>query len=194
MNHGIFLRSLGVDLESLKVSHIKRLQVSDARGNFFEQQLPLGGFGISRYKLDHQLAILAKENHVTVYTSKPVSTKFHFINDEFILEPQTEILKQNLRPAVLANEAILISNGNDLYAIAKNNKLNNYIGIKYHVRYNFPNDLIALHNFKNGYCGISKVEDDQILLMLFHHCRIICKIVEMIYKRMEKRSFPPIHI
>ena len=45
--------------------------------------------------------------------------------------------------------------------MAKKNKLNNYIGVKYHIRYNFPNDLIALHNFKKGYCGISKIENDQ---------------------------------
>ena len=43
----------------------------------------------------------------------------------------------------------------------KKNKLNNYIGVKYHIRYNFPNDLIALHNFKKGYCGISKIENEQ---------------------------------
>jgi len=42
--------------------------------------------------------------------------------------------------------------------------LNNYLGIKYHIRYDHPKDLIALHNFKNGYCGISKVEDDKYCL------------------------------
>ena len=28
----------------------------------------------------------------------------------------------------------------------------------------FPNDLIELHNFKNGYCGISKIEDNRYCL------------------------------
>jgi menaquinone-9 beta-reductase len=40
-------------------------------------------------------------------------------------------------------------------------RLNNFVGIKYHVKTNFPNDMIALHNFKDGYCGISKIEDDK---------------------------------
>ena len=46
----------------------------------------------------------------------------------------------------------------------KNNKLNNYIGIKYHVNSNFRSDTIALHNFKDGYCGISKIEDNKFCL------------------------------
>ena len=43
----------------------------------------------------------------------------------------------------------------------KPGKLNNYIGVKYHIKSDFPADTIALHNFKNGYCGISKVENDE---------------------------------
>ena len=46
----------------------------------------------------------------------------------------------------------------------KNTRLNNYIGVKYHICTNFPKDTIALHNFKNGYCGISKVEEDKYCL------------------------------
>jgi hypothetical protein len=43
----------------------------------------------------------------------------------------------------------------------KPNKLNNYLGVKYHVTTSFPQDTIALHNFKNGYCGISRVEENK---------------------------------
>ena len=46
----------------------------------------------------------------------------------------------------------------------KPNKLNNYIGVKYHVKSEFPVDTIALHNFKDGYCGISKVENNKYCL------------------------------
>ena len=34
-----------------------------------------------------------------------------------------------------------------------------YVGVKYHVRTRMAEDLVALHNFKGGYCGISKIED-----------------------------------
>jgi flavin-dependent dehydrogenase len=32
------------------------------------------------------------------------------------------------------------------------------------VHYDIPADLISLHNFKDGYCGISKVEDNKCCL------------------------------
>ena len=34
-----------------------------------------------------------------------------------------------------------------------------YMGIKYHVRYDHPADMVSLHNFEGGYCGINRVED-----------------------------------
>jgi flavin-dependent dehydrogenase len=46
----------------------------------------------------------------------------------------------------------------------KPNALNHLIGVKYHIHTFFPDDLIALHNFENGYCGISKIEDNKYCL------------------------------
>jgi len=46
----------------------------------------------------------------------------------------------------------------------KPNKLNNYIGVKYHIKTSYPADLISLHNFENGYCGISQIEDGKYCL------------------------------
>ena len=37
----------------------------------------------------------------------------------------------------------------------------NYVAVKYHVLADLPDDVIELHNFENGYCGISKVEEDR---------------------------------
>ena len=39
-----------------------------------------------------------------------------------------------------------------------------YLGVKIHVKGNFQQDLVALHNFKGGYCGVSKVENNAINL------------------------------
>jgi hypothetical protein len=84
-----FLQRLGVDLPSLNVSRIKRLQVSDIKGDFFEQPLPLGGFGISRYKLDHTLAQIAKQAEL-LFMNKPVLTTFIFLKNFLILNQQKE--------------------------------------------------------------------------------------------------------
>jgi flavin-dependent dehydrogenase len=44
------------------------------------------------------------------------------------------------------------------FTLARKNKLNNYLAVKYHVSMNFPPDTIALHNFPGGYCGIVRIE------------------------------------
>jgi flavin-dependent dehydrogenase len=36
-----------------------------------------------------------------------------------------------------------------------------YMGVKYHLRTNFPKDTIALHNFSDGYAGLSAVENNR---------------------------------
>ena len=158
-----FLESLGVDLRSLNISHITKLQVSDTNGNSFEQQLPLGGFGISRYKLDHVLSGIAKEAGVVLYEQTRVND-IRFLNEGFIIESSNGELRAKLVAAGYGKRSNLDVKWKRRFILAKKNKLNNYIGIKYHVRYNFPVDLIALHNFRKGYCGISKVEDDRYCL------------------------------
>jgi len=61
-----FLKLLGLPLEQMQLPIIKQLNVSAPDGTLFQQQLPLGGFGISRYKLDHELSGLAKQAGVEV--------------------------------------------------------------------------------------------------------------------------------
>ena len=158
-----FLQQLGVDLPSLNVSHIKRLQVSDIKGTFFEQPLPLGGFGISRYKLDHTLAQIAKQAGVVILEQTRVND-IRFSQELFNIESTKGIFIAKVVAGSFGKRSNLDVKWKRLFIIAKKNKLNNYIGVKYHIRYNFPDDLIALHNFKKGYCGISKVEDDKYCL------------------------------
>ena len=158
-----FLKGLGVDMDSLNVSHINRLCVSAVNGRSFEQKLPLGGFGISRYKLDHVLAQIAKGAGVILHEQTRVND-IHYAHENFNIGTT----KGNFNAKVVAGSFGKRSNldvkWKRPFTIAKKSKLNNYIGVKYHVRYDFPGDLIALHNFKKGYCGISKVEDDKYCL------------------------------
>jgi len=158
-----FLGSLGTDLASMNISKIKKIRVSDVHGNFFEQALPLGGFGISRYKLDHLLAGIARHSGVIVFEQTRVND-IRFSNDVFMVESSQGNFKAKVAAASFGKRSNLDIKWKRPFILAKKNKLNNYIGIKYHVRYNFPVDLIALHNFKKGYCGISKVEDDRYCL------------------------------
>lgn len=158
-----FLQRLGLDLNVLNVSHIKRLCVSAINGKSFEQELPLGGFGISRYKLDHTLAQLALQSGVIIKEQVRVND-IQFSNEGFFINSSGGDFKANLVAGCYGKRSNLDIKWKRPFSVAKKNKLNNYIGVKYHVRYNFPADLIALHNFRKGYCGISKVEGDQYCL------------------------------
>ncbi len=44
-----------------------------------------------------------------------------------------------------------------------------YVGIKYHVKTEHQKDLISLHNFKDGYCGMSYIEDGKVNLCYLTH-------------------------
>ena len=158
-----FLQSLGVDLRSLNVSHIKLLSVSAVNGKSFEQKLPLGGFGISRYKLDKTLAQIAKQTGVIIQEQTRVND-IHFSDIVFNIESSKGNFKAKLAVGSYGKRSNLDIKWKRPFIIAKKNKLNNYIGVKYHIRCDFPIDTIALHNFKKGYCGIVKVEDDQYCL------------------------------
>src|SRR6187402_1622553 len=61
-----FLEGLGVPLSTLNLPIIDTLNLTAPNGNSFETKLPLGGFGISRYKLDNLLATLAKESSAQI--------------------------------------------------------------------------------------------------------------------------------
>jgi flavin-dependent dehydrogenase len=158
-----FLERLGVDLPALNVSRIKRLCVSAINGYSFEQDLPLGGFGISRYQLDHTLAQIAKNAGVRLHEQERVN-EINFADPIFNIVTSKENYKASVVIGSFGKRSNLDIKWKRPFTMAKKNKLNNYIGIKYHVRCNYPADTIALHNFKKGYCGIVKVEDDRYCL------------------------------
>ena len=66
------------------------------------------------------------------------------------------------------------------------------MGVKYHIHTDHPADLIALHNFKGGYCGLSRVEDSKYTLCYLTHRNNLKKhgsIKEMEEKVLHKNPF-----
>ena len=158
-----FLCRLGVDLENLHVSRINKLEISSANGKILRQQLPLGGFGISRYLLDNELAKIARASGVTLIENCKVSD-VSFKADFFSVEANGRSYVASVACGTYGKRSNLDIRWQRPFAISKKNKLNNFIGIKYHIKTNFATDSIALHNFKNGYCGIVKIEADKYCL------------------------------
>src|ERR1017187_2803046 len=68
-----FLEELGVPLSDWNLPILKRLLISAPNGNSLEHDLPLGGFGISRYKLDAALAEIARIAGVELHDETKVN-------------------------------------------------------------------------------------------------------------------------
>ena len=158
-----FLQRLGLPLQKWNLPVIKKLQVSDVIGNAYNFPLGLGGFGISRYKLDNALYELALTKGVDVLTNTKVN--------DVVFEDGAHIIKTNNKNVIVKVAAGSYGKRSNLdvkwkrdFAHKKANKLNNYVGVKYHVRLQLAKDEIALHNFSDGYCGVSAIEDNKCCL------------------------------
>jgi len=158
-----FIEHLGYQLSSLNLPQIKKLIVSSPDGKQLQQQLPLGGFGISRFKIDAGLKDIALASDVDVFENCKV-TAVELLHEEFKLQTTTGEFACRVCCGSFGKRSNLDVKWNRSFTGNKNNKLNNYIGVKYHVKTSQQPDTIALHNFKNGYCGISKIEDDKYCL------------------------------
>ncbi len=158
-----FLESLGLPLSTMNLPVIKKLIVSAPDGTSLKITLPLGGFGISRYQIDNDLKNIAVANNVAVYEKCKVD-EVMFANELFTLHSSLGNFSSKICCGTFGKKSNLDIKWKRDFIHHKNNKLSNYVGIKYHIKTNFAHDTIALHNFKNGYCGISKIEEDKFCL------------------------------
>jgi len=158
------LYELDIDVHELGASTITRLEVTATSGAKFGQALDLGGFGISRYKFDHYLYQKCLSEGVNFLLDTRVDD-IKFINDAFEV-----VLADGMLTAPLV-----------IGAFGKRSNLDNrlrrnffyrrspYVGIKIHAKLDFPDNLIQLNSFKNGYCGVSKIEDDRYCICSLAH-------------------------
>ena len=163
-----FLQSLGLPLQDLNLPIIKNLVVSAPDGTLLQEKLPLGGFGISRYSLDALLKDIAIEQGVMVMEQCKV-TDVQFGEDRFSLHTKDGVFNSVVCCGSYGKKSNLDVKWKRSFTLHDSRKLNQFTGIKYHIKSNFSPDTIALHNFKNGYCGISKIEDNRYCLCYLTH-------------------------
>ncbi len=162
-----YVESLGVDLSKLGAANIRRFQVSAPSGRLLESPLDLGGFGISRYTLDYELYRLAEAAGATFLLGKQVDD-VTFSNNQFTVTiSDGQALTSRLVIGAFGKRSKLDKtlDRSFLHPSASTYQ-SSYIGVKYHVMIgpslrDFPQDVIALHNFADGYCGMSAIENDQ---------------------------------
>ncbi len=150
-----YLTWLGVNPGILNPSKIDRLHFSTENGTAVQTKLPLGGFGISRYNLDSYLYQKALENRCTIIQETVTSINFDQ-NIFSVLLSNNQVIKSDFVLGAFGKRSNLDQK------LERNfiQKLSPWLAVKGHYAVDYPDDLVGLHHFRGGYCGVSKVEDD----------------------------------
>jgi len=151
-----YLLWLGADVSKLNPTNITNFEFTTNSGKAATAKLPLGGFGISRYVLDHFLYQKALENNCTII--KETVTNVSFDNDVFTVITPNKILTAKIVLGAFGKR----SNIDQVLDRDFIHKKSPWLAVKAHYSGDFDNDLVALHNFAGGYCGVSKVENNKI--------------------------------
>lgn len=152
-----YLQSLGFNPFDYGATAINKLTLSTEKSQSISVQLPLGGFGISRYCIDEELYKCAKKAGASFLKARVMNVHF---NQE-LFEVSTNLQEVHQAPLVIG----AYGKRSNLDAKMKRPFMQNkspYLGVKAHYKGDFPDNVVGLHNFPGGYCGISKIESDKI--------------------------------
>ena len=152
-----YLNSLGINPINEGAKQITKVQISTTKSNLIKGELPLGGFGMSRYFLDNLLVKKAHLNGVQIL--KDTVDSIHFKKDSFTITTKSSgVFQSKITIGAFGKRSSLDQKMKRKFI----QKKSPYLAVKIHVKGVFPENLVALHNFKGGYCGVSKVEDNAI--------------------------------
>ena len=152
-----YFQWLGLDISDLKPSFISKMEFSTSKGKIISADLPLGGFGISRYELDNYLYQKATANGCQII--QETVTDIQFIENEFrVFTSNTIELKSKIVIGAFGKRSNIDQKLNRDFI----QKKSPWLAVKAHYSGDFPDDLVGLHNFNGGYCGVSKVENNKI--------------------------------
>jgi flavin-dependent dehydrogenase len=152
-----YLSWLSLDITELNASVISKLEFSIVNGELIQCDLPLGGFGISRFAFDEFLYKKAIQSGCEVIQETVENIVFE--NDLFTITTSSG--------RVLNSEIVIGAFGKRSNIDQKLNrdfiqKKSHWLAVKSHYSGEFPDDVVGLHNFDGGYCGVSKVEKNII--------------------------------
>ena len=150
-----YLQSMDIDLKKdLNPVKIYKLLYSTQNAKSIETSLTLGGMGLSRYTLDDFLFKKAEENGADTLIESVENINFE--NNQFTLKLSSG--KQLKAPLVLGAFGKRSNLDKSLEREFIQEK-SSWLAVKSHYEDpEFPKNLVALHNFEGGYCGLSKTE------------------------------------
>jgi flavin-dependent dehydrogenase len=171
-----YLNSLGINVFEHGAKKISKLKLSHQSGKTLEQQLPLGGFGISRFTLDQLLADKALKSNIRIIHDEVLDVEFK--NDAFQIIAKEEQIHADFVIGAQGKRSGLDKSLDRQFIQQKTP----WIGIKAHYKTKeFNENLVELHNFQGGYCGLSMVENGHINL-----CYLVHQNAFKSYKSIEK--------
>jgi menaquinone-9 beta-reductase len=159
-----YLKSLELFPHEFAPPSITRFLLSSVNGKSETMNLDLGGFGISRYVFDNFLYEKAKSLGVTFLLNTEVDNVF-FSENTFQIKTQSKNLEADVVLGSFGKRSKVDVQLNRSFI----QKRSPYVGVKYHLKTSHPEDLIALHNFDGGYCGMSNIEDGKTTLCYLTH-------------------------
>ncbi len=152
-----YLSFLGIDPFNAKAKKIDRFLFSDTFGKSVAVTLPQGGFGISRYALDKLLYDQAIAGGVTII--QDTATYVLYNGKSFEIDTQNSgQLTANFVIGAYGKRSVLDKKLTRKFI----QQQSPWLGVKAHYEADFPEDLVALHNFDGGYCGLSMVETGHV--------------------------------
>lgn len=159
-----FLKSSGLYPEHLELPKINFFQLSSVKGRTSRLRLDLGGFGISRYSFDNHLYVIAKKEGVKFQLNAEV-VGVSFSGEGFEMKMPFGTLSADLVIGAFGKRSKIDVQQNRSFI----RKRSPYVAVKYHVRSDHPQDLVSLHNFPGGYCGVCSIEDGLTNLCYLTH-------------------------
>ena len=150
-----YFRKLGINLKEVNPNPVSWFELCSQNGRKVKAKLPLGGFGLSRYRFDEFLYEKAQEAGVEIRLKTAVDEvrfeKEHFqVRGARGLEAEARqvigsygkrsVLDKNLERPFFQHSAA-------------------YLGVKHSFDLDYPADWVGLYNFDGGYCGAVRIED-----------------------------------
>ncbi|WP_316827321.1 NAD(P)/FAD-dependent oxidoreductase [Pedobacter miscanthi] len=147
---------LGLSIENLEPTFISDLLFTSLSDKSMQTKLPLGGFGLSRYTIDHYLYTELIKRNIRVIHERVL--QINFANDQFTVATANSTYAAPYVIGAYGKRSAIDVKLNRKFI----HKQSPYLAVKAHYQADYPNHVVSLHNFEGGYCGVSKVENDRL--------------------------------
>ena len=151
-----YLQSLSIDPFACGAKKIEKFEITNTKGVSLKSNLPLGGFGLSRFAFDNLLYESVKKTATIIFDTVE---KVEFDQDHFTVSTKSgQTLTSGFVVGAFGKRSNL-----DIYLKRKfvSNR-SPWLAVKNHYEYDLPENTVSLHNFNGGYCGLSKTETNVV--------------------------------